>query len=371
MFQAPYRAAVIGRTGRGNYGHNLDLAFAAEPKLKLLAVADEDEAGRAQASARLGVERAYADYREMLDRERPEFVAVCPRWLDGHRDMVIACAEAGVRGIFLEKPMAPSPADCDAMLNACDAAHTKISMAFQSRVSPIFLQIQTLIAEGAIGPVLEVRGRGKEDRRGGGEDLMVLGSHTMDLFRALLGEASWCFARVSDSGQPIGTEQIRDGAEGIGPLAGDRIDAMYGFETTPVVAHFATSRPAQPGDRFDLRIFGETGAIVMGFGWLPAAYLVRDPRWYAAPDRSSWERITSAGLSQPEPLEDGGLNAGNRQIVADLIAAVESDRAPIVSGADGRASIEMILATYASQRAGAPVSLPLADRNHPLAGFGS
>lgn len=371
MFQAPYRAAVIGRTGRGNYGHNLDLAFAAEPKLRLLAVADEDEGGLAQATARLGVDRSYADYREMLDRERPEFVAVCPRWLDGHRDMVIACAEAGVRGIFLEKPMAPSPADCDAMLNACDASHTKIAIAFQTRVSPIFSQIQTLIAGGAIGPILELRGRGKEDRRGGGEDLMVLGSHTMDLFRALLGDASWCFARVLDSGRPIGPEQVRDGAEGIGPLAGDRIDAMYGFEKTPVVAHFATSRPNQPGDRFDLRIFGESGAIFMGFGWLPEAYLVRDPRWYAVPERSSWERITSAGVGRPEPLEDGGLNAGNRQIVADLIAAVEADRPPLVSGADGRASIEMILATYASQRAGAPVALPLANRTHPLDGFGA
>lgn len=371
MFHAPYRAAVIGRTGRGNYGHNLDVAFAEEPKFALVALADENPMGRAMAAGRLGVENAYADFREMLDRERPEFVAVCPRWLDCHREMVIACAEAGVRGIFLEKPMAPSPADCDTMLDACNRSGTKIVMAFQTRVSPVFERIKTLVAEDAIGPVLELRGRGKEDHRGGGEDMMVLGSHIMDLFQAMLGDASWCFARVSEQGTPIGPEHVRDGAEGIGPLAGDRIDAVYGFNDSPALAHFATSRPEQPGDRFDFRIFGERGAIVMGFGWLPEAYLVRDPRWFASPGRSEWEPISSAGIGEPEPLTDGGLNAGNRQLVVDLVAAVEEDRSPIVSGVDGRGSIEMILATYASQRAGSPVSLPLSDRNHPLDGFKS
>ncbi|RUL86438.1 Gfo/Idh/MocA family protein [Tautonia sociabilis] len=366
MFQPPYRAAVIGRTGRGNYGHDLDRAFAEEPKFTLVAVADEDEAGRAAASSRLGVDRSYADYREMLERERPEFVAVGPRWLDCHREMVVSCAEFGVRGILLEKPMAPSPADCDAMLSACDASHVKLAIAFQTRVSPIFEQVKTLVADGVIGPVLELRGRGKEDRRGGGEDLMVLGTHIMDLFRAVLGDPSWCFARVTDGGVPITSEHVRDGAEGIGPLAGDRVDAMYGFADSPAVAHFATARPTEPGSRFGLRIFGERGVILTGTGWLPEAYLLRDPRWFDSPGGAGWEPITSAGVGLAEPLPSGGLLDGNRRIVADLIAAVEEDRPPVVSGADGRASIEMILATYASQVAGGPVALPLADRSHPL-----
>ena len=370
MFQPPYRAAVIGRTGRGNYGHDLDRAIAEDPKLRLVALADEDEAGRLAAADRLGVDpgSTYADFREMLAEERPEFVAVAPRWLDCHREMVVACAEAGVRGIFLEKPMAPSPGDCDAMLDACHASHAKLAIAFQTRVSPIFERVKALLSDDAIGPVLELRGRGKEDRRGGGEDLMVLGSHIMDLFRAVLGDASWCFARVTEGGEPIGGGSVRDGAEGIGPLAGDRVDAMYGFGSSPAVAHFATSRPSEPGGRFDLRIFGERGVIVMGTGWMPEAYLLRDPRWFDSPGGEGWGRITSEGVGRPEPLPTGGLLDGNRRILADLISAVEEDRAPIVSGEDGRASIEMILATYASQRKGVPVALPLEDRGHPLGG---
>ena len=124
-------------------------------------------------------------------------------------------------------------------------------------------RVRELIGSGAIGEVLELRGRGKENRRGGGEDLMVLGPHIMDLIRGLLGDASWCFARVTDGGKPITRASVRPGAEGLGPLAGDRIDAVYGFKDTPVVAHFATARPADKerrNRRFGLRISAPRGS---------------------------------------------------------------------------------------------------------------
>jgi predicted dehydrogenase len=161
MLAPPYRAAVIGRTGRGDYGHGLDVAFRDEPRLQVVAVADEDERGRAVAAGRLGVERTFADYRAMLEREKPRFVAVAPRWLDGHRDMILACVEHGVLGIFCEKPLAPDLAACDAIVDACDRAHVKLAMAFQTRYSPRFARVRSLIAEGAIGELLELRGRGK------------------------------------------------------------------------------------------------------------------------------------------------------------------------------------------------------------------
>src|SRR5262249_53184611 len=132
MFSPPYRAAVIGRTGRGNYGHGLDVSLLGQPRLTVVAVADEDPEGRAPAARRLGVARASADYREMLAREKPQFVAVAPRWLDGHRDMAVACAERGIH-VFCEKPMAPTLADCDAIVAACERAHVKMAVAFQTR----------------------------------------------------------------------------------------------------------------------------------------------------------------------------------------------------------------------------------------------
>ena len=99
-----YRVAVIGRTGRGNYGHGLDVVWNDIEQAEVVAVADQDSKGRAAAARRLKAPRAYADYHQMLEEERPQIVSVAPRWLDCHREMVLACAEYGCH-VFLEKPM--------------------------------------------------------------------------------------------------------------------------------------------------------------------------------------------------------------------------------------------------------------------------
>ena len=366
MFASLHRTAVIGRTGRGDYGHGLDLAVLNQPKLQIVAVADDDPQGRAAAARRLGVERTYDDYRVMLEREKPQFVVVGPRWLDGHKDMILACAERGVLGILCEKPLAPDLASCDAIVDACERSHVKLAMAFQTRYSPRYERIKTMIADGAIGELLELRGRGKEDRRGGGEDLMVLGVHIVDLCHDLLGEPAWCFARVSQRGRAVGASEVRDGAEGIGPLAGDRVDAMFGFQGTPVVAHFATARPKEPGKRFGLTICGSKGCIWMATGWMPPAFLLADPTWIAS-GSAAWTPITSMGVGQPVSDGPNSLAEGNRAIVADLIHAVESDSQPRTHARASRTAIEMILACYASHGRGGMVTLPLADRDaHPL-----
>src|SRR6476646_12090525 len=113
-----YRVAVIGRTGKGNYGHGLDTVWLKCDKAEIVAVADENEAGRAAAVKRLSAKAAYADYREMLAKEKPQIVSVADRWPDCHREMVVACAEAGA-SIFLEKPVAQTLQQADEMVAAC------------------------------------------------------------------------------------------------------------------------------------------------------------------------------------------------------------------------------------------------------------
>lgn len=75
---------------------------------------------------------------------------------------------------------------------------------------------------------------------------MVLGVHTFDLCHNLFGEPVWCFACLTDQGKVVKTGEFQLGADGIGPLAGDRIDAVFGFKANSAAAHFATARPAQP-----------------------------------------------------------------------------------------------------------------------------
>src|SRR5439155_81415 len=183
---------------------------------------------RGDAAKRLGVEHAYADYREMLEKERPQIVSVAPRFVDCHHDIVLACAEQDCH-VFLEKPMARTLQEADEMVGACESKHLKLAIAHQARYSPRIERLQELMAAGRLGDLLEIRGRGKEDQRGGGEDLMVLGTHIMDLIRLLAGDVRWCFARVLQKGAPIMAADVHEGAEGIGLIAGDEVHAVYGI----------------------------------------------------------------------------------------------------------------------------------------------
>ncbi len=361
-----YRVAVIGRTGRGNYGHGLAAVWKDFDRTQVVAVADEDPKGREGAARLLRAPKSYADYREMLEREKPDIVAVAPRWLDCHRDMVLACAEHGCH-VFLEKPMCRTLAEADEMIAALEAKDLKAVIAHQTRYSPIVDRVKTMLADGVLGDLLDLRGRGKEDRRGGGEDLMVLGTHIMDLMRFFGGDATWCFARVYDGGKPVTKEHVRDGAEGIGPLAGDEIHAMYRF-TSRSMGSFDTHRARHgAGKRFGLWIHGSKGIITMSTGSLPETWLIEDPSWQPGRSGATWVRVSSAGPGKPEPHKTANhADLGNRLTVLDLIRAIETDTRPRGSVHDGRAALEMILACYESHRFGKPVDLPLKNRQHPL-----
>lgn len=360
-----YRIAVIGRTGKGNYGHGLDLVWKAIDNVEIVAVADEDAKGRAAAAERLKAKNAYADYRQMLAKERPHIVSVADRWLDQHRDMVLACAEASA-SIFLEKPFCRTLEEADAMVATCERHHVKLAIAHQTRYSPRLARVRELIAQGRLGDLIEMRGRGKEDGRGGGQDLMVLGTHIMDLMRLIAGDPRWCFAQVTQDGRPVTKQHVREGGEGMGPIAGDRIVAQYGFDKG-VLGTFGTSR-ARFGvaARFGLHLYGSKGIITLTTGSLPAVYFLDDPSWSPGRSKAAWQEVTSAGLGKPEPLKDGSAVQGNIWIVKDLIEAIEKDRQPLGSMYDGRAALEMILATYESHRRKGPVPLPLETRRHPL-----
>src|SRR5689334_21408005 len=74
-----HRVALIGQTGAGDYGHDWDIAWNDLDSSLVVAVADPDEAGRARAAQRSKALRSYAGYREMLEKELPEFVGICSR----------------------------------------------------------------------------------------------------------------------------------------------------------------------------------------------------------------------------------------------------------------------------------------------------
>jgi predicted dehydrogenase len=362
---AKYRVAIIGRTGRGDYGHGLDIVWNEIEQARVVAVADPDPQGRAAAAQRTKAPRAYADYREMLDKEHPHIVSVAPRWLDCHRDMVLACAESGGH-VLLEKPMCQDLEQADEMIAALERRNLKLAIAHQTRYSPALAHARKALVDGLLGDILELRGRGKEDRRGGGEDLMVLGTHVMDLMRLIAGEPQWCFAQVRSEGRSITCDDVREGAEGIGPLAGDEIHATYRFGGV-TMGYFSTHRARHGASaRYGLHIYGSKGILTTTMGAAPEVWFTEDPSWQPGRSKARWKPISSEGVDKPERLSDPQHRYGNRLIALDLIHAIETDSQPQGSAYDGRAALEMILAVYESHRRSAPVPLPLQDRRHPL-----
>lgn len=361
-----YRVGIVGHTGRGDYGHAVDVAFTKVPACRVVAVADPSAPGRATAQKRTGAPAAYASYRDMLAKEKPDLVGVCSRWLDQHADVMLAAAEHGCH-VYTEKPFCRTMKECDAVLAALDARHLKLAVAHISQYSPVLATVRKLIADGTIGELLEVRGRGKEDHRGGGEDLWVLGSHAFGLMRGLAGgTATSCFATVAQNGQPVVRADITEGAEGIGPLAGDHVRAVYTFPNG-VTGHFASKRNAAgKPTRFAVQAFGTKGVIELESGYGVPAHLLRDGSWSPGRSGAKWEPVTSAGVGKPEPRTDGTYEGGHVAALTDLIGAIETGREPLCSARDAAAIVEMIAAAFESHRVGRPVELPLKTRANPL-----
>src|SRR5262245_51163228 len=234
------RVGIIGRTGKGDYGHGVDVALTKLSNVDIVALADEHADGRA-AQKRTNVKKVYAYFREMIVKENLDLVAICPRWIDQHHDMIVAAAQAGCH-VYMEKPFCRTLAECDSAIKELEKRNLKLGIAHISQYSPVLEVVKSLIGNNEIGEVLELRARGKEDQRGGGEDLWVLGSHVLGLMRSLAGgNATSCTAIVTQQGRAVKKSEIVLGAEGIGPLAGDNVQARYSFPGG-AYGHFASRR---------------------------------------------------------------------------------------------------------------------------------
>lgn len=370
-----YRAAIIGHTGHGNYGHGLDIAFNGFPNIKVVAIADPDDAGRAKVQALTGAPTTYADYRTMLEKERPNLVAIAPRFVGDRVAMVEAAAAVGAH-MYVEKPLARSVADADAMLAACERAGVKMAVAHQGRLHPVTLHAVELVQSGAIGRLRQIRGFGKMDHRGGGQDLMILGTHVLDQMRLFGGDATWASAELLDDARLTTADDLRAGSEEIAPIAGNGLAATFGFtgigDNGSVVGHFESYAGLGEGEElFGMELVGEKGQLSLRGGFTKR--LLRYPRPYITPgaEYDQWEWVDTPNV-QPGDVPGEEVNStalvqrANRRIVADLLDAIEEDREPAGSGERARAALELIQAIAAAHAAGGRVTLPLQQREHPF-----
>jgi len=364
----PLRVAVIGHTGRGNYGHGLDTLWLALPGTRIVAVADPDPAGLAAAVARLGSPKPFPDYRQMLADTKPDLVAVCPRHADQHEAMCLAAISAGVRGIYIEKPFCRTPAEADAIIEAAAKANTKIAIAHRNRYDPAFQTAKRLMEGGELGTILECRGRGKEDARGGALDFWVLGSHVCNLATGLGGDPVACSAMLYQDGRPCVEADVREGDEGLGAMAGNGLHARFELADGLPLFFDSVQNQGTKEAGFGLQVIGTKGILDFRIDRQPLVHFRAGNPFQPGATAQPWQPVSSAGIGQPEPIKDLAKRLGSHEIAAnDLIAAIEEDRAPLCDDRQGRVTVEMACAIFASHRKnGTRIAWPLEDRSNPL-----
>jgi len=370
-FDRPFTVAIIGHTGRGNYGHGLDTMWAAVPHTEVVAIADADAKGLEGALKKVGKGKGFVDYHLMLAELKPDIVAIGPRHVDQHRDMMLAAIQHGAKGIYIEKPFCRTVEEADEVLAACKKSGTKISIAHRNRFHPAMATVKKLIEAGEIGRVLEMRGRGKEDARGGGLDLWVLGSHVLNLATYFGGAPVACNAGVYQDGKAVSKAEIKVGDEGIGLLAGTEVHARFEL-TAGYPMHFDSIQNAGVKEAgFGLQIIGTKGIIDFRVDKEPLAHVLKGSPFQPDGPAREWLPITTGGINVPEPILNLGKMLSSHQSAGmDLVAAIKDNRAPACDAMQGRETIEMISAVFESHRLGGQrVTLPLQTKVNPLSLF--
>ena len=363
-----WRVGVIGHTGKGNYGHGLDTMWEKLPQTQVVAVADADEKGLAVARKKLKDVPGFADYRAMLKEAKPELVAIGPRQIDEHRDMLMAAIESGAKGIYIEKPFVRTLAEADEVIDAAQKAGVRIAIAHRNRYHPVLEEVGRIVDAGAIGRLLEIRGRGKEDARGGALDLWVLGTHILNMAFAFSGPPRACSGILLQAGKLVTKADVKDGAEGVGPLAGDEVHARIDTEKGVPVYFDSIAKAGSGNAGFGLQLIGSEGLINLRADTEPFAHLVSGSPFQPGKEAHAWKPISTGGPSVPEPMENlRDLVMTHARGGQDLIDAIEGNRRPLCSAEDGRILVETISGIFESHRQGGRrVELPLKERDNPL-----
>ncbi len=367
-----YRAvAIADSTLERAYGHAIHKAFYEIPNVELTALADPVAEPRAERAAEIGNPRQYDDYRDMLAAETPDLVAICPHHFKHHGRWLLDVIESGARGVYIEKPITASLDEADAVVEAADAAGTRIAVAHQNRYRPGTRRVAELVQSGAIGTLRYMHGIGKCDQRGGTHDLRVLGTHVLDALRYIAGDdVIWATGHMQVNGRDVTVDDIYDGPEGLGQMAGDALTGYFAFESGAIARFDTYTRPAGgPAPWFGYELWGDDGGISVRDGGR-SIFLYPAPANLPGDPSRAWERIDASPLAYPDgrlATEAQLLDALNRHAAIDVIDCIENGGEPVSSARQATAALEMVMAILEGHRTGARVPFPMQTRANPLA----
>ena len=324
---------------------------ALETGLEVAALCDLVEENREKAKSLLPPEqqssvRLYADYHQMLSEVRPQLVAIA---LGSGIKRAIACdCMAAGAHVIVEKPIALSLEDADAMLSAATENGVKLCVNHQVRFTPSIRAVKAAAEDGAFGRILHATAQVRRNRnqayfdagkwrgtwKNDGGTLMNQCIHYTDLLQWVLGDVEEVFAYTDRLTHPY----IE--AEDMGLALVKFKSGVYA-----VVEGTVNVYPNNLSD--SMAFFGETGTVSVSGKFLDQA-----ERWQFADGTAS-----IAESLEEYNIED--LGQGHAPLYRDMIEAVETGREPLCSGSEGRKALELVLGIYESAATGRPVRFPL------------
>jgi predicted dehydrogenase len=350
----------IGIYGYGKVAELHAKALASVEGARLVATCGRD-AGKAAAFAARHAISARASAAEMVERDGVEAILVTtPHPL--HRDHAVESLEAGAH-VLVEKPMALSVADCDAMVETARRRGLTLGVISQRRWYPANRRIREAIDAGKIGtPALgEVIMLGWRDEayyrsdpwRGswageGGGVLVNQAPHQLDLLTWFMGQVEEVSAYWANLNHPY--IEVEDSA-----VASVRF-ASGGL------ASILVSNSQKPGIYAKVHVHGRNGASVGVQTDGGAMFIAGMSGILEPPVNDLWTVPGEEGLLGGWKVEDEALFSridGTTHFFAlqlcDFVSAIRTGRPPAVSGEDGRAVVALFEAIYRSGREGRPV----------------
>jgi predicted dehydrogenase len=321
MTNRKYRTALIGCGGRGREHMKGVLE---DERCEVVALSDVNEAAAEMMKASHGLNAAvYPDYRKMLKEVRPD-VVIASVWTALHLPVFRDCAEAGVRAVLCEKPMAPTWRECLEMAAIAERTGCQLTFSHQRRFASGNRKVREMIAEGVFGEIVRMD-------LYSWPHLLDCGTHTFDQALSFIGEkpAAWVLGAV-DASEPISYFNVKAEKTAVG-----LVEFAGGLQAAIAVGVPKSSMGA------GVRLFGTKGWIEVGWDGEFGACVVYD--------RPSW---------RPEPPEPQP-NEQMIGVVRNAIDSLESGEEPELSYKKALRATEIIFAFYESVRRHARVELPL------------
>jgi UDP-N-acetylglucosamine 3-dehydrogenase len=207
------RAIRVAVIGAGFMGERHARIYAGLPDVELVAVCDARESVARDVAARTGAAAHYADFAALLRRDDLDAVSVCTP--DGLHREPCELALRGGRHVLVEKPIATTVEDAEAIVGAARRAGVVLLVGHCLRFDPRYDQARQAVARGELGPIQTIYTRrsntvAAQDRLGGRCSLpLFLGVHDYDVMRWLVdsevervtAESKWGFLR--GQGYPV------------------------------------------------------------------------------------------------------------------------------------------------------------------------